>query len=188
MLAPQRPLQSQLKHTDLFRPISSSLKDSILEPYKQECVYIKEAFRDVTQDKSLVTIAEVCVPVTFYGSETGHFNAVESLLCLNQLAFLAIAELIVDDEPHELRKSIRTTSIHVFKEHVLTRTFITSVRMQYRRTLDGKNTFMRLAFTAARKRAGLIFLASEFAFIDGSSTFEARPAFMGDATFAMPDI
>ncbi|MDR7009977.1 FcoT family thioesterase [Paraburkholderia strydomiana] len=188
MLAPQKPLQSQLKQADLFSPISSSLKDSILEPYKQECVYIKEAFRDVTEDKSLVTIAEVCVPETFYGSETGHFNAVESLLCLNQLAFLTIADFIVDNKPHEFRESIRTTSLQIFKEHVLSRTFITSVGMQYKRTLDGQNVFMRLAFTALRKRAGMVFLASEFAFINGASTFEARPAFLGHATFAMPDM
>jgi hypothetical protein len=47
---------------------------------------------------------------------------------------------------------------------------------------------MRLGFTELRKRSGMIFLGSEFSFIDGSSTFEARPAFIGHATFAMPEI
>ncbi|WP_277183546.1 FcoT family thioesterase [Caballeronia sp. BR00000012568055] len=186
MFAPQKPIEAQLAQSDCFRPIPAHLKDDILEPYKQECVYIKAAYRDTSFEKELVAVAEVCVPQTFYGSQTGHFNAVESLLCLNQLAFVSIADFVVSDEAHEFHKAIKTTCIQSFKDNVLTRTFITSVGMQFKRTLDGQKVFMRLAFTKCRAHAGMVFLVSEFAFIDGSRSFDSRPAFVGQATFAIP--
>lgn len=186
MLAPLKPLGSHAFQSDNFRAIPAYLRDNILEPYKPECVYIGRAFRDMSFDKELVALAEVCVPYTFYGSQTGHFNAVESLLCLNQLAFLTIADLVVDDEPHAFRSAIKTTDLQDFKEQVLSRTFITSVKTQFRRTLDGHRVVMRLAFTTMRKHAGMVFLASEFSFIDGTRSLDAPPAFFGQATFAIP--
>jgi FcoT-like thioesterase domain len=164
MLAPL--LKSQSFRSEHLRPIPTYLRDTILDAYTPECIYIKNAFRDVSYEKELVSIAEVSVPHTFYGSQTGHFNAVESLLCLNQIAFLSIADFVVDDDPHTFRQAIKTTDLRGFKENVLTRTFITSVTTQFRRALDGQNVVMRFAFTKMRKHAGWVFLASEFRFID----------------------
>ncbi|MDR5835827.1 FcoT family thioesterase [Caballeronia sp. LZ034LL] len=186
MLAPLQPLESPLFQSDNFRPIPAFLKDAILEPYKAECVYIERAFRDISFDHELVAFAEVCVPETFYGSQTGHFNAVESLLCLNQIAFLTIADLVTDDAPHAFREAIGTADLQSFKENVLTRTFITSVKTQFRRTLDGRNVVMRFSFTKMRKHAGMVFMASEFEFTDAQSARNKPPAFFGQATFAIP--
>lgn len=186
MLAPLQPPESPLFQSAHFRPIPAFLKDAILEPYKAECVYIERAFRDISFDHELVAFAEVCVPETFYGSQTGHFNAVESLLCLNQIAFLTIADFVTDDAPHAFREAIGSADLQSFKENVLTRTFITSVKTQFRRTLDGRNVVMRFSFTKMRKHAGMVFMASEFEFTDPQSAPNQAPAFFGQATFAIP--
>ena len=49
MLAPL--LKSQSFRSEHLRPIPTYLRDTILDAYTPECIYIKNAFRDVSYEK-----------------------------------------------------------------------------------------------------------------------------------------
>ncbi len=86
--------------------LSQDLLTSFLEPYKEDCKYLKKAefhYPDPRNilDKSKIenqvlwlikadfSIAESC-----YIADTGHFNSVEFNICYNQLFYVMIAYLI----------------------------------------------------------------------------------------------
>jgi FcoT-like thioesterase domain len=182
------PLRNENTGTDNLRPIASWLRDSILDAYKPECIYVVRAFRDTSSSSQLVSLAEVCVPRTFYGSQTGHFNAVESVICLNQLAFLTMADFVNDGQAHDFRKAIKTGDVGEFKNNVLSRTFIASMTTRFRRTLEGDHVILQFRCTKLRRRAGLLFIAADFSFGDRDVLSSTTPAFSGNVTFAIPEM
>jgi hypothetical protein len=184
----RKPRDSHITHITGhgLRPVPLWLRDSILDAYRRDCVYITRAVRDTSSPSELVTLADVHVPKTFYGDQTGHFNAVEAVLCVNQIAFLTIADFVIDPAPHEFRAVIRTSDLATFKDSVLSRTFITSSSMKFRRTLDGHAVTMRFRFAKPRRRGSTIFLAANYVFSQRDGPHAASPAFSGEATFAIP--
>ena len=68
--------------------ITNTIKE-IVSPYIPECRYLKEAEAAYPEIKGRFEI-----PHSFYVKSTGHFNAVEAFICLNQLAYTGFAHFL----------------------------------------------------------------------------------------------
>lgn len=79
-------------------PIPEDLLVKVLEPYAYKgCRYLIDAEYKATEN-SVLAYGNFTVPESAYIRSTGHFNAVELLLCFNQLAYSAFAPAIVNEE------------------------------------------------------------------------------------------
>ncbi|OYN76039.1 FcoT family thioesterase [Mycolicibacterium sphagni] len=79
-------------------PIPEDLVVKVLEPYSYKgCRYLLDAEYRATED-SVLAFGNFCIPESAYIRSTGHFNAVELLLCFNQLAYTAFAPAILKEE------------------------------------------------------------------------------------------
>lgn len=79
-------------------PIPEDLLVKVLEPYSYKgCRYLIDAEYKATEN-SVLAYGNFSIPESAYIRSTGHFNAVELLLCFNQLAYSAFAPAIVNEE------------------------------------------------------------------------------------------
>jgi hypothetical protein len=170
------------------RRIAAGLRASILDAYVPSCVYLKEAWRDTDCLTHLVSHGRFSVPRTFYGEQTGHFNAVESALCLNQLAFVTMADFVLHRDGHRLRDAICTRDIDDFKKNVVSRTFVASMSTRFRRLLDGRHVQGELRMKKFRAHGAMLFVMGTFAFDDADGAGSRTAAFTGEVVFAMPRI
>lgn len=170
------------------RRIEPLARASILDAYVPSCVYLKDAWRDADCLTQLVSHGRFSVPATFYGDQTGHFNAVESALCLNQLAFVTMADFVEHREEHRFRDAILTHDLDDFKKNVISRTFVASMSTRFRRLLDGHDVHGELRLKKFRVHGAMLFIQGSFAFDDAESAGSSTAAFSGEVVFAMPRI
>lgn len=77
-------------------PISEDVLAKVLEPYSYKgCRYLLDAESRASQD-SVLADGNFRIAESAYIRSTGHFNAVELVLCFNQLAYSAFASAIAD--------------------------------------------------------------------------------------------
>lgn len=79
-------------------PVDEALLAKVLEPYSEKgCRYLVSASYKATSD-SLVGFGDFSITDSAYIRSTGHFNAVELVLCFNQLAYGAFAPAVSKKE------------------------------------------------------------------------------------------
>lgn len=84
-------------------PIAEDLLARVLEPYSYKgCRYLLDAGYTATED-SVFAQGNFSIGESAYIRSTGHFNAVELLLCFNQLAYSAFAPAVINGEIAALR-------------------------------------------------------------------------------------
>lgn len=85
------------------QPIPEDLLARVLEPYSYKgCRYLDDAQYSATGD-SMYATGRFSIPEPVYIRSTGHFNAVELVLCFNQLAYSAFAPAVHDGRIDGLR-------------------------------------------------------------------------------------
>jgi len=93
-------VQSGLVSMDLggTTPIAEDLLSQVLEPYSHKgCRYLLDAKYKSTGD-AVVAFGNFRIDDSAYIRSTGHFNAVELMICFNQLAYSAFAPAILNQE------------------------------------------------------------------------------------------
>lgn len=70
-----------------------ALLAQVLGVYKPDCRYLKEADTVLAGD-ALAVRARFAIPEPCYIEDTGHFNAVEFIICFNQMMYYAVAEAV----------------------------------------------------------------------------------------------
>ncbi|AWV48391.1 hypothetical protein JK2ML_1993 [Mycobacterium leprae Kyoto-2] len=99
-LAPS--LQNAAESTNTF-PMAEDLLGSILEPYSYKgCRYLIDAQYRASPD-SVFAYGNFGIEESAYIRGTGHFNAVELMLCFNQLGYSAYAQSVVNKDISALR-------------------------------------------------------------------------------------
>lgn len=84
-------------------PIAEELLARVLEPYSYKgCRYLLDAEYRATED-SMLAYGTFSIPESAYIRSTGHFNAVELVLCFNQLAYTAFAPAVIGEEIRAFR-------------------------------------------------------------------------------------
>ncbi|CAM4312425.1 FcoT-like thioesterase domain protein [Mycobacterium basiliense] len=84
-------------------PIAEELLTKVLEPYSYKgCRYLIDAESKATAD-SVLAYGNFRIGESAYIRSTGHFNAVELILCFNQLAYSAFAPAVANKDIPALR-------------------------------------------------------------------------------------
>ncbi|MCX2933410.1 hypothetical protein ORI20_24365 [Mycobacterium sp. CVI_P3] len=120
--------------------IPEDLLVRVLEPYSYKgCRYLLDAQYRATED-SVLAFGNFCIPESAYIRSTGHFNAVELLLCFNQLAYSAFAPAIINEEIPVLVG----WSIEDYFDYQLPSMLIKTNSSRFRRPINAHNFSARL--------------------------------------------
>ncbi|MDR3659223.1 MAG: FcoT family thioesterase [Mycobacterium sp.] len=120
--------------------IPEDLLARVLEPYSYKgCRYLTDAEYHATGD-SLFATGNFSIPESVYIRSTGHFNAVELVLCFNQLAYSAFAPAVFNDEID----GFRGWSIDDYFDNQLSSMLIRSTSSRYKRQIDARKFSARL--------------------------------------------
>lgn len=121
-------------------PISETLLAKVLEPYSGKgCRYLLEARYSATEE-SMLAYGNFSIGDSAYIRSTGHFNAVELIICFNQLAYSAFAPAVLNEEIRVLRG----WSIDDYYRHQLSSMLIRSASSRFRRMINPAKFSARL--------------------------------------------
>ncbi|SEL79181.1 FcoT-like thioesterase domain-containing protein [Pseudomonas agarici] len=172
----------QHEYTDLTKTaIAESVTILALGPYTTECRYLKSAYK-ITSSKTsdIVLSAEFSIPKSFYIESTGHFNAVEANICLNQMSYLLFADFVSTPNAHPFWTTLGSFDLDTFKEKQLAKIFIVSLSSRFRQALDARDFRGSLRWKSVSKKMGLILCKAEFGFGEHNNSA------YGEVMFAIP--
>lgn len=167
--------QTGVKSTDTV-PIAEDLLSTVLEPYSYKgCRYLINAECKSTAD-SVLAYGNFRIDESAYIRGTGHFNAVELLLCFNQLAYSAFAQGVVNEDISVLRG----WSIAHYCKHQLSGMLIKSTSSLFKRPINPQKFSARLVsqdFQIVERTSRYLLLPSTIEFWDengGAATGEVE--------------
>lgn len=154
--------------TPRARAVPRDLIDLVLRPYLPGCRYLERAA--VTLEAAALTLrGSFSIASSCYIDSTGHFNAVEANICVNQLGYLLFAWFSANAEDHEFRPAVGPFDLQAFRDKQLPSMWILSLQTSFRRAIDPRSFEGTLTWTrATRKRPDLLLLNMEFRFTDGA--------------------
>lgn len=121
-------------------PIAEDLLGRVLEPYSYKgCRYLLDARYRATAD-SVLAYGNFRINESAYIRSTGHFNAVELILCFNQLAYSAFAPAVLNEEI----AALRGWSIEDYHRHQLSSMLIRTASSRFSKPLNPEKFSARL--------------------------------------------
>lgn len=121
-------------------PIPEDILEKVLEPYSYKgCRYLLDAVAQV-EDGSVLAEGNFTIAESAYIRSTGHFNAVELVLCFNQLAYSAFAPVIGDG----MLPFFDGWTLDDYFKHQLASMFIRTSSSRFRRPIDASKFSGRL--------------------------------------------
>ncbi|BAX93292.1 FcoT family thioesterase [Mycobacterium shigaense] len=121
-------------------PIAEELLSMVLEPYSYKgCRYLVDAEYKSTGD-SVLAYGSFRIEQPAYIRSTGHFNAVELVICFNQLAYAAFAPAIINRE----LPIVDGYSIADFFDNQLPSMLIRSTSSQFKKSINAQSFSARL--------------------------------------------
>lgn len=167
--------------TSVRTRVSESSMHLALNPYTPECRYLKSAQKVISSEvPDIVLNAEFSIPKSFYIESTGHFNAVEANICLNQMSYLLFAEFVAQRFTHPFWEKLGTFDLEEFKEKQLAKMFIISLSSRFRKSLDARAFPGRIRWKGLSMKMGLTLCQADFGFGHGYDSA------YGDVVFAIP--
>jgi hypothetical protein len=99
---------------------SRQIIDAILEPYRPECRHLTaieygESKREENTPSEISAIAHFRIEPSWYIRSTGHFNAVDAVLCFNQMGYACIDQYFstkLDESDHHLLDTYRARRLN----------------------------------------------------------------------------
>ncbi|MBY0443227.1 MAG: FcoT family thioesterase [Mycobacteriaceae bacterium] len=133
------PGQTLTESTETI-PIAESLLSKVLEPYSYKgCRYLLDAQYQATEN-SVLAYGNFRIEESAYIRSTGHFNAVELVLCFNQLAYSAFAPAIINNAI----PALRGWSIDDYYRHQLSSMLIRRTSSQFKKPINPQKFSARL--------------------------------------------
>jgi len=140
------------KNTQFCDALPSSFISHILSPYFEHCRYLQQATVSGTastvqenQQLDLKISAEFNIDSSCYIQSTGHFNAVEYVICQNQLGYLLyakIAEMALLENLHP------KTDLNWFKQKQLPSVVILDMQPQFKQMINANKFYGELTWKA----------------------------------------
>ena len=168
--------------------VSQDLLDVFLEPYKENCKYLKKAqFQDAESSHLLeksksapqglgIIKADFSIPESCYIVDTGHFNSVEFNISYNQLFYIMIAYLLENN----LLEVMKDWDLETYKRRQLSDFLIVKFYSTFKKPIDSRNFQGTLSINKYSARSNLIMLKTSCAFYDKNGGWAE-----GDVTIAI---
>ncbi len=169
-------------------PVSRDLLDTILEPYKEECRYLKNAefnlpesinlpekLKNKDQGKWYIQ-GDFSIPESCYIDDTGHFNSVEFNICYNQICYALIGYLL----KNQLWDVMKNWDWETYKRYQLSNFLIVKFSSTFKKPINSDNFQGILSINKYSARKNLVMTKSSCAFYDENGGWSE-----GDVTFAV---
>ena len=154
--------------------IGKHLLHKTLAPYANKgTVYLKEAYRGIQEDGSperadtrkekrdLAVIGTFSIPESCYVDESGHFNAVEFVICYNQILYVSLAHAV---ENALLESFIE--NLEEFYRKQLSDVYITKFESHYKSPINSRGFEGVFKITRSKKIRRTMYLKMEIGFSD----------------------
>jgi FcoT-like thioesterase domain len=170
------------------KDVSQLLVDMFLEPYKDNCKYLKNAQIQDPNDRISINKlqkkdevewlikGEFSIPESCYIADTGHFNAVEFNISYNQLCYILIAYLV----DNQLLDAMKSWNLKTYKDRQLSNCLIAKFSSVFKKQINARHFQGLLSINKSSCRGNLIILKTSCAFYDDYEGW-AR----GDVTIAI---
>jgi hypothetical protein len=136
-------------------PVAPELLARVLRPYKPHCRYVKSAVvrkpADAGPDGPVAVMdCELEIPESCYIDDTGHFNAVEFNICVNQMYYLLTTQCVASG----LAPALAGETVDGYIGRMLPDVLIHSFRSLFTSPMSPRRFTGRLTFDAvtAKKR------------------------------------
>ncbi|NEO98570.1 MAG: hypothetical protein F6K58_07805 [Symploca sp. SIO2E9] len=168
--------------------VDQDLLDVFLEPYKDNCKYLKKAYfqypelnnltkKSKNESQGLWFIkADFAIPESCYITDTGHFNSVEFNICYNQLFYIIIAYLL----KNKLLEVMKDWNLKTYKYRQLSDFLIVKFSSTFKKPVNSNNFQGALSINKYSSRGNLIMLKTSCAFYDHNGGWSE-----GDVTIAV---
>jgi hypothetical protein len=168
--------------------VSQDLLDRFLEPYKENCKYLKKAQFQYPESSHLLEESksehqglwlikgDFSIPESCYIVDTGHFNSVEFNICYNQLFYIMIAYLV----DKNLLAVMRDWDLEIYQNRQLRDFLIVKFFSTFKKPINSDNFQGTLSINKCSERKNLIMLKTSCAFYDKNSGWSE-----GDVTIAI---
>lgn len=152
-------------------PMDESLLALVLRPYKDNCRYLQrvevehprlEEFPEVGDwsHGQITAHGSFAIPESCYIEDTGHFNAVEFNICINQLTYAVTAYAI----EHRLLSLFDYLDRDGFRRNQLANMVIIDYHSTFRKPIAADDFQGRVKIIKMYKRMNIIFMKTECAF------------------------
>lgn len=140
-------------------PIRKEVIDAMLAPYYPQCRYLKKAELDFPRMRSQFSINE-----TIYAPhDTGHFNAIEALMCYNQMSFVFFASALEKG----LIETARAVSLEKFTEYQVKSCLLAKIgNIKFRSFINAEEFTGEIELRKIPKRKNNHFATTDFRFYD----------------------
>lgn len=174
-------VESKLKKTmapDTF--CDTVLLKKVLTPYNPECHYLRNAdvkcYKAGNEQKNvLIAWGDFSIPKSFYIESTGHFNAVESNICYNQLVYYLLAECV----QHKLLDVLADWDIEEYSRRQLSDFLIVTLSSTFRNPINPN------CFTGQIEIEKVHFNKKKTVFVHTRFTFRDEHAGQSDGTVVL---
>ncbi|MEC4812890.1 MAG: FcoT family thioesterase [Scytonema sp. PMC 1069.18] len=168
--------------------VSQDLLDVFLEPYKENCKYLKKAQFQEPEQSHLIKKsnrenqglwfikADFSIPESCYIDDTGHFNSVEFNICYNQLFYILIAYLVKNN----LLDVMKNWNLKTYKRRQLNDFLIVNFSSAFKKPINSRKFQGTLSINRCSTRSNLIILKTSCAFYDDNGGWSE-----GDVTIAV---
>src|SRR5690606_7427355 len=140
------------------------LLTAVLRPYRPECRYLKEVtFEDPPVPGGMPSARGWFeIPKAFYIEDTGHFNAVEFILCFNQIGYMLTAHCALSGA----FPLVGVWSLDRFTANQLPNVLIVDVDVAFPRGIDARGFSGVVSIPWAEPRSRHLFYDMKIAFSD----------------------
>ncbi|MGD1808687.1 FcoT family thioesterase [Dapis sp. BLCC M126] len=168
--------------------VNQDLLQTILEPYKEECRYLKNAefnfpesinFPEKLKNNDRVIWylqGDFAIPESCYIDDTGHFNSVEFNICYNQLFYVLIGYLV----KHKLWDVMGNWDWETYKHYQLSNFLIVKFASKFKKPINSDKFHGTLSINKYSARKNLIILKTSCSFDDENEGWSE-----GDVTIAV---
>ncbi|GAB1537958.1 fatty acyl CoA thioesterase FcoT [Scytonema sp. NUACC21] len=168
--------------------VNQNLLEIFLEPYKQDCKYLKKAQFQYLETNNLLDRsksshqnswsikADFSIPESCYIADTGHFNSVEFNICYNQLFYVMIAYLL----EKKLLDVMKDWNLETYKRRQLSDFLIVKFSSIFKKPINSNNFQGILSINKYSARGDLIMLKTSCTFFDRNDGWSE-----GDVTIAI---
>ncbi|MEM1168016.1 MAG: FcoT family thioesterase [Cyanobacteria bacterium P01_H01_bin.35] len=136
-----------------------------LKPYSsKEAVYLQEAsvLGKLGSDSNYIVQGKFSIESPCYVDETGHFNAVEFVMCYNQIVAVSLAYAT----QHKLLLCLEDLTVEEFYILYMSGIYITRLESTYKSLINPQEFSCKLEFIKERKRSRLSILKTLVEFSD----------------------
>jgi len=166
--------------------IKQSFLDKILRPYHPtDTDYLKSTHidlntTDIKDTPILTTIGQFNIPRSCYIKDTGHFNAVEFIICFNQLAYATFGHMInsrfFDNGPingitSQCREIMASISIETYFDKQLSSMLILKTITRFKSVINAKFFTGTLSVNKFGYRKNTLFISTSCIFRDDNKGY-----------------